>query len=205
MKARDTVTRATKIDTNIINCISTLSAPIEGKSAGGKIELTSVKNAKPKGAKDTTDKVSPYAGASAAVNDMLADIAKKEKMYDELKKNYGFTDEEIKYINKNAPDLLYELYNSKAGIKSKAYKEIKSMIEYKKLLNQIDDEYVRSYAESHDLTYKQLKCVVNIQNVENHGNYDYTNKIKDMQVVAISLFNEGYNEAFVAGRVILVH
>ena len=76
LKARDTVTRATKIDTNIINCISTLSAPIDGKSAGGKIELTSVKNAKPKGAKDTTDKDSPYAEASAAVNDMLADIAK---------------------------------------------------------------------------------------------------------------------------------
>ena len=44
LKARDTVTRTTKIDTNIINCISTLSAPIDGKSAGGKIELTGVKN-----------------------------------------------------------------------------------------------------------------------------------------------------------------
>lgn len=157
-KSKDTMTKSTKISTSIVNTKACLAAAPVNMVKSETIQLTPVDNSK-------------------------ATKNSKDKMYDELQKYYGFTDEEMAYLKENYPNLLNTLYNaqtSSTNLEMRTYEKIKEELKYM------------------DLTSEQAQYVKNLNNLCKKEGYS-AQKVSDMQIIAKNLFCNGYSVSFVAG------
>ena len=95
---------------NTVASAITLTAQVGAKGDGNGFTLTSAKKVKPVKLEDSEDVHTGFAGSIDSVNKMLNHVI---KMKENLQKEYGFTDEEIEYLDKNYPQLLTSLYEAK--------------------------------------------------------------------------------------------
>ena len=105
--------------TNVANAMN-LAGQADMKGASGAFKLTSVKNVKHEKVKELEDDYNGLAGAVDSVNKMLRHII---KMKENLQKEYGFTDEEIDYLDKNYHSLLTSLYEASNQKEKEKYLE----------------------------------------------------------------------------------
>ncbi len=126
--------------------------------------------------------------------------------YTELQKQCGFTGGEMDFLKKYYPDQLKSLdgvrrfdTNEAMIIADELHGKYSRYKKNENKYNEISDSFVRDYAIKHDLNAEQISNISNIEKVQNHDEYDYSGKIKDMQIVATTLLSEGHSISFVAG------